>query len=311
MSDLAGADPKSLAGRLWIYQAERFPLARTIPLLLAFSASSVTASAHLAGRPVPEFWAYATAFVVVLVFFWQMRVADEVKDADTDARWRPERPIPRGLVSLRLIVGLGIASSFVALAAAFAFDPWLVLLVLMVWAWLGLMTVEFFAPKLLHASPALYLATHMAIMPLIDVFLTGCEWLPAGHGLPTGLWTFLLMSLANGCVAEFSRKIWAPVNERPGVDTYTSAWGISAAVAALAGAWLLGFFALIAYGHVLAMTKWFVIAGAAASLPIAGSMITLLASPTPAAQKRLETLSGIWILLCYVLAATLPFVIRI
>lgn len=311
MSDLAGGDPRGLAARLWVYQAERFPLGRTIPLLLAFSASSVTASAHLAGRPVPGLSAYVTAFVVVLVFFWQMRVADEVKDAETDCRYRPERAIPRGLVSLRLIVVLGIASSFVALAAAFAFDPWLPLLVLVVWAWLGLMTVEFFAPTLLHASPALYLATHMAIMPLIDLVLTGCEWLPAGQGLPAGIWTFLLMSLANGCVAEFGRKIWSPVNERPGVDTYTSAWGILPANAALAGAWLLGLVALVAYGHVLAMTGWFVIAGALASLPIAGSMVAFVMHPTPAAQKRLETMSGIWILLCYLLAATLPFVIRV
>lgn len=311
MADLAGADPRSLAGRLWIYQAERFPLARTVPLLAAFSASSVTASAHLAGRPAPGLSAYATAFVVVLVFFWQMRAADEVKDADADRRYRPERPIPRGLVSLRLIVGLGIASSFVALAAAFALDPPLVLLALLVWAWLGLMTVEFFAPKLLHASPALYLVTHMAIMPLIDLFLTGCEWLPAGKGLPDGIWTFLLMSLANGCVAEFSRKIWAPENERPGVDTYTSAWGIGRANGALAGAWLLGLVALVAYGHALGMTGWFVIAGALASLPIAGGIVGFVRRPTPAAQKRLETLSGVWILLCYVLAASLPFGLRV
>jgi len=311
MSGVAGADPRDVMARLWIYQAERFPLARTVPLLLAFSASSVTASAHLAGRPVPGPAAYATAFLVVLVFFWQVRVADEVKDADVDRRYRPERPIPRGLVSLRLIVGLGLAAGLIALAASAAFDPRVTLLVVLVWAWLGLMTVEFFAPKLLHASPALYLATHMAIMPLIDLVLTGCEWVPAGAGLPPGIWTFLLMSLANGCVAEFGRKIWAPANERPGVDTYSSAWGIRRACAALAGAWLAALVAFIAYGVIVAMTWWYVAAGVLASLPLATSVAAFVADPSTAAQKRLETMSGVWILLCYVLAATLPFWLRL
>ena len=66
----------------------------------------------------------------------------------------------------------------------------------------------------------------MAIMPLIDLVLTGCEWVPAGS-VPDGIWTFLLMSFCNGCVVEFGRKIWAPEHEREGVETYSSSWGIS------------------------------------------------------------------------------------
>jgi len=133
MTGVADVGLPGLVARLWIYQTERFPLVRSVPLLLAFSASSVTASAHLAGRSVPGAAAYATAFILVLVFFWQMRVADEVKDAETDQRYRPERPIPRGLVSLRLIVWLGVLSTFIALAAALAFHPLLTLLVFAVW----------------------------------------------------------------------------------------------------------------------------------------------------------------------------------
>jgi 4-hydroxybenzoate polyprenyltransferase len=307
MSGVIDVGRPGLAARLWIYQAERFPLVRTVPLLLAFSASSVTTSAHLAGRHVPGAAAYATAFTVVLVLFWQMRVADEVKDAEADRRYRPERPIPRGLVSLRLIVWLGVLSTFIALAAAFAFHPLLTVLLFVVWAWLGLMSVEFFVPRLLHRSPALYLVTHMAIMPLIDLVLTGCEWVPAGRGLPPGIWTFLLMSLANGCVAEFGRKIWAPSNERPGVDSYSSAWGIPRANAALAVAWAAAFTALVAYGSRLGMAIWFAGVGTVVSLPLVAGIAAFLADPSNVRQKHLDAASGIWILLCYALAATLPF----
>jgi 4-hydroxybenzoate polyprenyltransferase len=147
----------------------------------------------------------------------------------------------------------------------------------------------------------------MAIMPLIDLVLTGCEWVPTSQGLPPGIWTFLLMSLANGCVAEFGRKIWAPSNERPGVDSYGSAWGIPRANVALAVAWVAAFAALVGYGSQLGMTNWFAGAGTMASLPLLAGIAAFLADSSTLAQKRLEAASGIWILLCYVLAATLPF----
>ena len=98
----------TLIQRLWIYQAERFPLAKTVPLLTCFSAASITLSAVLSGRPLPSLSAYIIGFLLVFILFFQLRVADEVKDGEDDAKYRPERPIPRGLVTLRLIVSLGL-----------------------------------------------------------------------------------------------------------------------------------------------------------------------------------------------------------
>jgi hypothetical protein len=69
----------------------------------------------------------------------------------------------------------------------------------------------------------LYLLSHMAIMPLIDLLLTGIEWLPGRAA--SGLWMFLALSFVNGCVLEIGRKLWAPENEIAGVDTYSGLWG--------------------------------------------------------------------------------------
>ncbi|QZO01164.1 UbiA family prenyltransferase [Chenggangzhangella methanolivorans] len=142
-----------LAKRLWIYQAERFPLAKTAPLIAVFSVASISVSAHLAGRPLPGFWAFAVAFAVTMILFFEMRACDEVKDAEDDRRFRPERPVPRGLVTLRLIVGLGIAGFFATLLIAAAYAPSLVWPLALVQAWLALMTVEFFAPDWLRDRP--------------------------------------------------------------------------------------------------------------------------------------------------------------
>lgn len=99
--------------RWWIYQAERFPLVKTVPLLAMFSAASLSVSAVLAGRPVPGFGAYLIGFGLVFLLFFQLRVCDEIKDAEDDRLYRPERPIPRGLVRLREVVILGTVLSLI------------------------------------------------------------------------------------------------------------------------------------------------------------------------------------------------------
>ena len=295
-----------LAARLWIYQAERFPLVRTLPMLAVFSAASVTASAHLGQRPLPALQSYAVALVLVLVFFWQLRAADEVKDADLDRRFRPERPVPRGLVSLRLIAGLAVLAALPAAIAAWWLATPLLLLIGLVWGFLALMTVEFFARDRLRASPTLTLVTHMPIMPLIDLALTGCEWLPAAALPPAGLWTFLWMSFCNGCVVEFGRKTWAPRQERAGVETYSSSWGLGKALGAICVAAAGAFAGLIAFalyaGHTVIMTS----CGGAALAILIFVARGFWQSPTPAGQKRLEAVSGLWVMACYLSAALVP-----
>jgi len=295
----------SLLARLWIYQAERFPLVQTVPLLGVFSAASVTASARLAERPLPGISVYLVAFLIAMVFFWQMRALDEVKDADTDRKYRPERPVPRGLVSLKLIVWLAALAALPAVLAAYALSPGLVLLVGLVWVWLGLMTAEFFIPEVLRSSPVLYLLSHMAIMPLIDLVLTGCEWLPYGS-MPAGIWTFLLMSLCNGCVMEFGRKIWAPAQEREGVETYSSSWGIPTSLKALSISVLAAFFALVVCGVYLERPIITALCGLAVLVPFGMVLVKFARNPDKAQQKRLENMSGLWVLVCYLAAAFAP-----
>ncbi|ASP33067.1 UbiA family prenyltransferase [Labrenzia sp. VG12] len=304
MSAKTEADAPVLA-RLWTYQAERFPLIQTVPLLAAFSAASVTASARLADRSLPHLSAYLIAFLIVMVFFFQMRALDEVKDAETDRRYRPERPIPRGLVSLGLILWIAGVAVLPAALGAYWVSPLLLLLVILAWGWLALMSFEFFAPKFLHASPALYLVSHMAIMPLIDLVLTGAEWAPYGT-MPPGLWTFLLMSFANGCVVEFGRKIWAPEQEREGVETYSSSWGIKSSLLALGVAVLTSFAALVICGIYLARPVETALCGLAVLLPTIYVIIAFSRHPDQKRQKRLETLSGVWVLACYLAAAFTP-----
>ncbi|WP_099827921.1 UbiA family prenyltransferase [Oceaniglobus indicus] len=300
----------TLFHRLWTYQAERFPLKQVVPLLAVFSAASVTLSAVLAARPLPGIASYLTAFLLVLIVFFQMRVADEVKDHDDDRRFRPERPIPRGLVSLRLIVGLGLGCVPVAVAVALIHGGGVIWLLALVWLWLAAMSVEFGTPAWLKARPVIYLLSHMAIMPLIDLMLTGVEWGAHGHPAP-GLWVFIALSFVNGCVLELGRKIKAPQGERAGVETYSALWGIDRALAVWLGL-IVGAVILLGVLGALAPGPWWSLAGiGAAGAAICATLASALSRrPGETAAARVDMAAGLWVFLCYAAAGLVPLLFK-
>jgi 4-hydroxybenzoate polyprenyltransferase len=310
VSAFASEASAPLARRLWIYQSERFPVFKTALLLAAFASASVNVSAFLAGRSLPGIGTYAAAFVVLFILFFQLRACDEFKDLEDDRRYRPERPIPRGLVDLGLILGIGIGLIPVAMAVAGALGSVLLLPLLAVWFWLALMTAEFGVPEFLKARPALYLVSHMLIMPLMDLFVTGAEWLVRAGVPPKGLWLFLALSFLNGCVLEIGRKLYALENERPGVETYTALYGVRRAtwiwIACLSGSFAL----LCGVGFAVGAPGRISVIGAVALVVAGGVGIRFASSPTPAGQKVVDTAAGLWVFICYTAAGFLPLVAR-
>jgi hypothetical protein len=225
--------------RLYQYQRERFPLLATALLVGALTLASFSFARALRLQPGevaadPSWLLVGAAFFCVLGFFFQLRVADEFKDYPEDLAHRPYRPVPRGLVTLR---ELAVAAAIVAAgqaSVALLLTPALLGPLLLVWAYMGLMRVEFFAPAWLKTHPLLYLLSHMVILPLIIFFITACDWLVARSSPPPGLGWLLGLSFANGVVFELGRKIRTTQDEEPGVETYSALWGPERAV----GVWL-------------------------------------------------------------------------
>ncbi|MBI4346153.1 MAG: UbiA family prenyltransferase [Elusimicrobia bacterium] len=297
----------SFAEKWWTYQRERFPLAAHGPLIAAFSFCAVSYSALLRSNAgLPGWPAFAVAFVASLLTFFMLRVADEFKDFEEDSRYRPYRPVPRGLVTLRELAMLGALAALVQLAVSAWLTPRLVFLLVVTWVYLTLMSVEFFARRWLKARPFTYMWTHMMIMPLVDLFATGCDWMWAGAALPAGLFWFLVASYFNGVVLEIGRKIRAPHDEETGVETYTAIWGRRTAVFA----WLASI-ALAAITAVLAGTRidfarpLAAVLGGAFLLAAAASW-AFLRDPNTRRAKRIEALSGVWIIVLYLSIGALP-----
>lgn len=309
--------PEPLAKRFWRYQAERFPILAYVPLITAFTFASAAYSRlarRAAGMPAADGFIAWPLFLVgtltSLTFFFMLRVLDEHKDADTDARYRPELPVPRGLITLGELrrLGGGVLGAVLALNALLA--PILLIPCALAAAWAFLMTKEFFVRDWLRAHMLAYLVTHMMIMPMIDAYTTGLDWLVAGGEPPAGLPWFLAVTFANGALVEIGRKLRAPEKEREGVDTYTKAWGPVRAPLAWLG--LLAASALLAWraAHFTgaAHTTAWVLAVAALLFGIPG--VAFLATRRDRWGKACETVSGLWAIVTYLTLGAGPFLAR-
>ncbi|HEX6042627.1 hypothetical protein [Longimicrobium sp.] len=295
-----------LASRLWAYQRERFPVAAYVPLIGISGLSAAAWSAAARGRPgLPPWPILLVGMATALGFFFLLRVADEHKDAHVDRLYRPELPVPRGLVTLAelrragavVALGASVANALIAPRLLFALVPAV--------AWAALMAREFFVAEWLRARPAAYLLSHMLVMPLLFAYLTGLDWL-AVLDPPRGLPLFLGLAFLNGILVEIGRKIRAPEGERDGVETYTATWGPRAApavwLAALAGAAACA--ALAASGTSGAETAAVILA--VLMVLAAVPALLFLRRPTSARARRIEAASGLWTLASYLILGFTP-----
>jgi 4-hydroxybenzoate polyprenyltransferase len=302
----------SFARRWWIYQRERFPLLGHGPLIAAFSFSALSFSALLRGQVIlPAIGPVLVAFLTALLFFLQLRIADEFKDFDEDSRYRPYRAVPRGLVSLRELGVLGILAALVQLMLAVCLTPSLLWLLAAAWIYLVLMSKEFFVPEWLKAHPIPYMISHMVIIPLVDLYATACDWLVAGAGPPHGLVWFLVVSYFNGLVIEIGRKIRGPKEEETGVNTYSALWGRRNAIAA----WLGAMLATAGFASVAAWQIDFLapVAALLAGLLLAAGILAVrfLRQPDARRAKWIETASAIWTILMYLSLGAVPLLVRV
>jgi len=152
------------------------------------------------------------------------------------------RPVPRGLVSLPELARLAYIGAAIQFAIAISIDVGLVPILFGVWLYAGLMTKEFFVPEWLQRRPAIYLVSHMLIMPLIAFYVSAFEWLCDCSSMPNGLGWLLALAFSCGLVLELGRKINIPEKERTGVESYSALWGTGVAIAL----WVLSVIAAVA-----------------------------------------------------------------
>jgi len=293
------------SNRWSIYLKERFPLLRYGAIVAAFAYSGLCVSRMMRGAEgLPDWQAFAAAFFCALILFFQLRVADEFKDHEEDCRYQPERPVPRGLIKLKELAALGLLGGAIQAVLAFSYQQTLLLPLCLTWLYFALMSVEFFVGDWLRRHPFTYLWSHMLILLFVDILITAFDWMKSTALPPSGLLLFLAVSFCNGVIIEIGRKIKGKSEEKPGVTTYSSAWGLRPAtiiwlasilvcgLLAIATAAKLGFALPIA----LVITPLFL-----GAIIVARGFLK-----QPQTGKSFEAFSGVWTLITYLALGTAP-----
>lgn len=303
---------QTMFDRWWIYQRERFPIVAHGVLIAIFSSAAISYSVLLrGGTKIPHISTIIVAFISVFLFFLQLRIADEFKDFDDDLRYRPYRPVPRGLVSLRELGWLGVATGIIQLSLAVWLTPTLALLLGLVWLYFGLMCKEFFVHHWLKAHPLAYMCSHMVIVPSINLYATACDWLVAQASPPAGIFWFLVASFFNGMVIEIGRKIRSPKDEEFGVETYSAVWGRKKAVLAWLG--VVGFTAIASFISASQIDFATPVGCLLAILLIVAIAVAwvFLRQPITKWAKLIEKTSSLWTLLVYLSLGIVPLTLRL
>lgn len=303
---------QSFLQRILIYQKERFPVLVHIPLIAAFSFSAIGYSR--ACREAEGFihWQdYLACICTNIILFFMLRVADEHKDKTDDAMYRTYLPVPRGLVTLKELSVSAIALFVIATILNLVFYQTLLILYIVMMLYLLLMRYEFFIPEWLKKHQVAYIVSHMAIIPLADVYASSYDWKLGNAAAPTGLLFFLCVSFLSGIILEIGRKMRVADTEEPGVVSYTKLWGIKKAPAIWITILTINFLAaLIAAryaGHGTVSYAVLAVIYILSSMPAWMFII----QPTKAKTKWVELMSLIWALSMYLVLGGIPLLLKL
>lgn len=297
--------------RFWQYQGHRFPFLAHGPLIAAFSFSVISFSRIARGESGFIDWpSFVLVWLTCVGLFFLLRVADEHKDAADDRRYRPELPVPSGLISLKELRWIAGPMLGLIVLAHVVWAPSVLPYLGLALVYLGLMTKEFFVGEWLKTKQWLYVGSHMLIVPLIDLYASAFDWQVAGAIAPTGLWWFFAISFMNGIVLEVGRKIRIPADERSGVITYSSLYGAKQAsriwMGALVMTWALCMAAITWVGYswiaYLLHTLYLVLS--------LGIGVRFLQKVTAKRAQHIELVAGLWTLAMYLTLGGFPMLLH-
>lgn len=225
----------SFANRLRVYLDERFPVGPYVLLVFAFtlSAYALAPALNQTFGSLRLDWTALAGFVTVLLIFFHLRIFDEFKDLETDLKFHPERPIPRGLVTLSEMRTLGFVVISLEIVLNLLLGWKIFLFYLTVLLYSLLMFKEFFIARWLRRDLFIYALTHTPIMILIGLYAHVVYALQHQLTIETPIGFYLAICFLTGLLFEIARKVCAPQDERDGVETYSRYFGTARAATVL------------------------------------------------------------------------------
>ena len=329
-----------------IYLNERFPLGKNSFFVLIFTLSGYIYTGLLYNskiiKPillkeinrasllwdkeidkVPIIWyKLLPLFIIIFMFFFQLRITDEFKDYEEDLKYRSYRPVQRGVISLKTLRKIGIATVIVQIILAHIINPKLIYFMLLVWIYMFLMTKEFFIKNWLTEKILIYALSHVVIMIFITlVIVKGTGYILQDHFSETlylllekyqknifiGLIPLFALNYLNGIVLEIGRKTRRADEEEHGVQTYSKLWGRKKAVIILSLLFIIEYL-LVILGLTHTYKEYFFFGELTLLVILIVSiyfMVKFLKKDL--SGKIVETVSGLWIIFSSMSLGLLPY----
>ena len=206
----------------YTYQKERFPVA-TYGIYI-FSIVFGTFCFAIDKTYNPNWIMFLPMFAVAFLQFLMVRIVDEFKDYEEDAKYRPYRPVPRGLVTLKELGILGGICAAVQVGITAILNLKGLIFLGLVWLFFGVMSKSFFIKKLVDKHILLEVTLDELLMPVLVLYLSTFV-----TSISVKLIPFLILSYLGSWIVEIARKVRCKEDEEEGVKTYTAVFGIPAA----------------------------------------------------------------------------------
>ena len=305
-----------------IYLNERFPLGKNSFFVLIFTLSGYIYTSLLYNSKIMYLFTNGVKigifqykiialFIIIFMFFFQLRITDEFKDYEEDLKYRAYRPVQRGIISLKTLGKTGIATVIIQIMLAHVIDPEIIYFMIFVWIYMFLMAKEFFIKKWLTKRILIYALSHVVIMIFITlVIVKGTGYILQDYFLETlylllekyeknifiGLIPLFALNYLNGIVLEIGRKTRRADAEEHGVQTYSKLWGRKKAVIILSLLFVIEYL-LVILGLTHTYKEYFFFGGLTLLIILIVSiyfMIKFLKKDL--SGKIVETVSGLWII---------------
>jgi 4-hydroxybenzoate polyprenyltransferase len=295
----------SFARRFAAYLNERFPPLGNVLLILTYYSSNqflARALTEPGTRMHYDLWSLA-GMVMLVLFFFHIRVFDEHKDFEEDCRHYPHRVLQSGRITLRHLKIAGAIAILTGLALCIARGPAALVAWGIAFAFSLLMLKEFFAADFLKRHFILYATSHMLLMPLLALLVYSY----ATRRMP---WTapgwFIVYAFVGFFVTfnwEVSRKIRAPEQEIDGVDSYSKIFGMYGAAYIVLAIRAIDSAMVAAVGWHLGFSSWFYIALVVLYLVCLAGFARFRSRPTAKAAKMMEVYAGAYMIVFDLLVA--------
>ena len=227
-----------------IYLNERFPLGKNSFFVLIFTLSGYIYTSLLYNSKIMYLFTNGVKigifqykiialFIIIFMFFLQLRITDEFKDYEEDLKYRAYRPVQRGIICLKTLEKIGIATVIIQIMLAHVINPEIIYFIIFVWIYMFLMAKEFFIKKWLTKRILIYALSHVVIMVFITlVIVEATQYIvPKNifdvfilqryrHNIDFALIPLFTLNYLNGIVLEIGRKMRRADEEEHGVQTY-------------------------------------------------------------------------------------------